>query len=138
MMTATSKANSSERTTGPLLWRLPSGSLVQGTVADGFEEVAEAFMQGFLDRGEIGASLCIRVDGDVVIDLWGGMADISTGEPWDEDTVSVVFSCTKAAAALCIHWLAARGLLRIDERVSHYWPEFAANGKADVKVTFPQ
>ena len=69
MMTATSKANSSERTTGPLLWRLPSGSLVQGTVADGFEEVAEAFMQGFLDRGEIGASLCIRVDGDVVIDL---------------------------------------------------------------------
>ena len=134
MMTATSKANSSERTTGPLLWRLPSGSLVQGTVADGFEEVAEAFMQGFLDRGEIGASLCIRVDGDVVIDLWGGMADISTGEPWDEDTVSVVFSCTKAAAALCIHWLAARGLLRIDERVSHYWPEFGTGGKRDITV----
>lgn len=134
MMTVTRMLNSAERAIGPLRRYLPSGGLVQGTVAEGFGEVAEAFVRGFLDRGEVGASVCIRVDGDVVIDLWGGIADVSTGEPWDEDTVSVVFSCTKAVAALCIHWLAAKGLLRIDGRVSHYWPEFGSSGKRDVTV----
>lgn len=134
MMTVTSKVNFSGRAVWPLRRHLPSGSLVQGTIAEGFGAVAEAFVRGFLDRGEVGASLCIRIDGDVVVDLWGGTADASTGEPWDEDTVSVVFSCTKAAAALCIHWLSAKGLLRLDERVSHYWPEFGASGKRDITV----
>lgn len=134
MMTVTSKEHFSERATEPFRRHLPSGGLVQGTVAEPYEEVAEVFVRGFVDRGEVGASLCIRVDGDPVIDLWGGVADASTGEPWDEDTVSVVFSCTKAAAALCIHWLAAKGLLHINERVSHYWPEFGSSGKCDITI----
>lgn len=134
MMIVTNKASFSERPTAPFRRQLPSGGLLQGTVAEPYEQVAEVFMRGFVDRGEVGASLCICVDGDVVIDLWGGTADASTGDSWEEDTVSVVFSCTKAAAALCIHWLAAKGVLRIDERVSHYWPEFGSAGKRDITV----
>lgn len=94
----------------------------------------EAFEQNFSERGEIGASVCITVDGETVVDLWGGVADPSTGRMWQRDTIGPVWSCTKGATALCAHMLVSRGDLDLDARVADYWPDFAKNGKSDVTV----
>jgi CubicO group peptidase (beta-lactamase class C family) len=78
--------------------------------------------------GEVGASVSITLEGRRVVDLWGGRKSVG-GEPWDEDTISVVFSCTKGASALCAHIAADRGQLDLEAPVASYWPEFAQNGK---------
>src|SRR5213593_4789193 len=93
-----------------------------------FAGVRDAFEKNFAERDEVGASVCVTVDGDTVVDLWGGVADPATGRPWDRDTVGVVWSCTKGAVALCAHMLVSRGELALDGFVSDYWPEFAKNG----------
>jgi len=105
-----------------------------GTFDPNFERVAAAFEQNFRDRGELGASLCVMQDGDCVVDLWGGTAREKTGEPWNADTLSIVWSSTKGAVSFCTHLLAARGELDIDAPVSKYWPEYAQNGKASTTV----
>ena len=74
--------------------------MTDGTFKPGFERVAEAFQKNFSDKGEIGASVCLTVGGETVVDLWGGIADPKTAAPWAKDTVSIVFSCTKGATAL--------------------------------------
>jgi len=99
-----------------------------------FERVAEEFERNYRERGELGASVCVMVDGAPVVDLWGGTARIETGEPWNTDTLSVVWSSTKGAVSFCTHLLAARGQLDIDAPVSDYWPEYAQNGKAATTV----
>ncbi len=101
----------------------------EGICRPGFERVAEAFEKNFKDKGEIGASVCLTVGGETVVDLWGGVADPKTKAPWTRDTVSIVFSCTKGATALCAHVLASRGQLDLDAPVSELWPEFAQQGK---------
>ncbi len=106
--------------------------MTEGTCKKGFERVAETFAQNFAERGEIGASVCVTVNGETVVDLWGGIADPKMQAPWARDTVSVVFSCTKGATALCAHMLASRGKLDIDAPVSELWPEFAQHGKERV------
>src|SRR5882724_7356631 len=103
---------------------------IEGTCKKGFERVAEAFQTNFDAKDEIGASVCLTVGGETVVDLWGGIADPKTNAPWQRDTVSIVFSCTKGATALCAHMLASRGKLDLDAPVSELWPEFARNGKA--------
>ncbi len=108
------------------------GIAVEGTVAPGFEPVAEAFIENFRHRGELGASVCVTSGGEIKLDLWGGIADGKTGRAWDRDTVSIVYSCTKGATALCAHVLASRGQLDIDAPVSTVWPEFAQRGKERV------
>ena len=80
---------------------------IGGTCKPGFERVAEAFKANFDKNGEIGASVCLKVGGETVVDLWGGVADPKSGAPWKQDTVSIVFSCTKGATALCAHILAS-------------------------------
>jgi CubicO group peptidase (beta-lactamase class C family) len=100
-----------------------------GICKPGFERVAEAFQENFDAKGEVGASVCLTVGGETVVDLWGGTADQKTGVPWTKDTVSIVFSCTKGATALCAHVLASRGKLDLDAPVAELWPEFAQNGK---------
>src|SRR5262245_3979800 len=107
---------------------------IEGTCDPRFREVADEFERGFRERGEIGASVCVHHEGRVVVDLWGGIARLDTQAPWTRDTVSIVFSCTKGATALCAHVLASRGELDIDAPVAEYWPEFASNGKADATV----
>ncbi|RDI16147.1 CubicO group peptidase (beta-lactamase class C family) [Rhodococcus sp. AG1013] len=107
---------------------------VSGVAAPAFTAVAEEFERNFADRGEVGASLCVLVDGTPVVDLWGGVADPDTGRRWESDTVGVVFSCTKAAVALCIHLLEQAGELRQDMPVAQVWPQFAANGKSDITI----
>lgn len=101
----------------------------EGVCRPGFERVAEAFEKNFKDKGEIGASVCLTVGGETVVDLWGGVADPKTKAPWTSDTVSIVFSCTKGATALCAHVLASRGQLDLDAPVTELWPEFAQHGK---------
>ena len=103
--------------------------MTEGTAKPGFERVAEAFEKNFDAKGEVGASLCLTVGGETVVDLWGGTADQKTGAPWNKDTVSIVFSCTKGATAIAAHVLASRGKLDLDAPVAELWPEFARNGK---------
>jgi len=107
---------------------------IHGTCSPKFSAVAEAFEKNFAERREIGASVCVRVEGETVVDLWGGYTSAKKKEEWQEDTISIVFSCTKAATALCAQILIDRGELKLDEKVGTYWPEFATNGKEDVTV----
>ena len=107
---------------------------VSGKCDPKFERVREEFERNFKEREEVGASVCVTLDGETVVDLWGGTADVDTGKPWKEDTVSVVFSSTKGATALCAHILASRGLLDIDAPVVKYWPEFGQAGKENITV----
>jgi CubicO group peptidase (beta-lactamase class C family) len=106
---------------------------VQGICDSRFHSVRQEFEANFAERGEIGASVCVIVDGRTIVDLWGGSADRS-GTPWQRDTIGVVWSATKGAVALCAHVLAARGGLDIDHPVIRYWPQFGAHGKEDIPV----
>lgn len=112
---------------------VPSG-VVGGEYDGRFAAVVEGFVRNFHDRDEVGASLCIRHEGATVVDVWGGAADASTGTPWLRDTVSIVFSCTKGATALCAHLLAARGELDLEAPVAEVWPEFATGDKQRATV----
>lgn len=107
---------------------------VQGHYDPAFKSIREAFEQNFAERGEIGASLCLRdASGRTLVDLWGGThPDRQT--PWTRDTMSIVFSCTKAATALCAHILIDRGQLDPNALVTEYWPEFGAHGKDQFTV----
>jgi CubicO group peptidase (beta-lactamase class C family) len=106
--------------------------MTEGLCKPGFERVAEAFKANFAGKGEIGASVCLTVGGEPVVDLWGGVADQKTAAPWTRDTLSIVFSCTKGATAVCAHVLAARGKLDLDAPVTELWPEFRQKGKEHV------
>ncbi|NNN21359.1 MAG: beta-lactamase family protein [Acidimicrobiales bacterium] len=110
------------------------GAEVFGNVEPGFENVAEVFEENFISRGEVGASCAIYVDGQLVVDLYGGVANIDTGEKWSEDTLQLVFSTTKGATALAANILIGRGELDPDEYVYKYWPEFKSNGKDSITV----
>lgn len=108
--------------------------MIHGRVDPSFAPVRDAFARNFAERGELGASLCVIVAGRTAVDLWGGFADPAREQPWREDTLVMVHSCTKGAAALCAHVLAARGALDVDAPVARYWPEFAAAGKERIPV----
>jgi CubicO group peptidase (beta-lactamase class C family) len=112
---------------------VPNGR-VEGMVAPKFRAVADAFVANFRDRNEVGGSVAICLDGEPMVDLWGGLADPSSGRAWDKDTISIVFSCTKGATAILAHHLAYLGKLDLDAPVITYWPEFAANGKEHITV----
>lgn len=108
---------------------------VHGYCAAGFESVLDTFVDNFAERGEVGASVCLSVEGEACVDLWGGFRSSGPdAAPWTRDTLSVVFSCTKAATALCAHVLIDRGALDLYAPVARYWPEFACNGKEDTTV----
>ena len=76
-----------------------SDVVVHGTVAPGFEGVRSAFEENFRQHGDKGASVGVYVDGEQQVDLWGGVADVATGSPWQQDTVSIIYSATKGATA---------------------------------------
>ncbi|MEV5382047.1 serine hydrolase domain-containing protein [Streptomyces sp. NPDC052721] len=109
---------------------------IYGEVVAGFEAVRDAFAENFAEREDIGAAVCVYRDGRPVVDLWGGSADPRTGRPWERDTLQLVYSATKGATAAAAHLLVQRGLLELDAPVAEYWPEFAANGKAEIPVRF--
>ncbi len=108
---------------------------VQGTVADGFEPVREAFVRNFEDRGEVGAAVAVHLDGRAVVDLWAGEAEADRpGRRWERDTVQVVRSAGKGPASAVPLLLHQRGQLDLDAPVSTYWPQFKAAGKEATRV----
>jgi CubicO group peptidase (beta-lactamase class C family) len=107
---------------------------VHGVCEPGFEPVADAFARTFSDQGELGAAVAAHVDGRLVVDLWGGTADPSSGAPWREDTIAHAYSVTKPFVAVCALVLADRGLLDLDARVASIWPAYAQAGKAGTLV----
>ncbi|MFI6275122.1 serine hydrolase domain-containing protein [Streptomyces sp. NPDC050988] len=109
-------------------------SQVQGRCEARFEAVRDAFEENFRERDELGAAVAVTVDGETVVDLWGGWADSARTRAWERDTLVNVWSTTKGPTALCAHILADRGLLDLDAPVATYWPEFAAAGKEAVLV----
>jgi CubicO group peptidase (beta-lactamase class C family) len=111
-----------------------SPASIHGFVNSGFEAVREAFVENFVRRREIGAACCVYHNGEKVIDLWGGVRNKTTGEPWEEDTMALVYSATKGMAAMTLALAHSRGWLHYDELVCTYWPEFAQNGKENITV----
>lgn len=107
---------------------------IHGRVEPGFEEVRSEFRTNFTNRGDVGASLAIYVDGRPVVDLWGGLADPTSGTPWGEDTVALFYSATKGVTATIVNRLAERGTIALDAPVAEYWPEFGKQGKERVTV----
>lgn len=109
---------------------------IGGTVDDRFIAVREQFERNFVSGDDVGASVAVIYDGELVVDLWGGTVtgDDGVTKPWERDTLINVWSTTKTMAALSALVLADRGDLDVDAPVATYWPEFAANGKADVPV----
>ncbi|MFG2369129.1 serine hydrolase domain-containing protein [Streptomyces mirabilis] len=99
-----------------------------------FAAVRTAFEENFRDRDELGAAVTVTLDGETVVDLWGGWADAARTRPWERETLVNVWSTSKGPTSLCVHILADRGLLDFDAPVAAYWPEFAAAGKESVLV----
>lgn len=107
---------------------------IGGFVSPGFEAVRDAFVENFSRRKELGAACCIYRHGEKVVDLWGGIRNKATGEPWEEDTMVIVYSTTKGLAAMTLAIAHSRGWLDYEERVCTYWPEFAQRGKETITV----
>lgn len=107
---------------------------VEGTCDPVFAPVREAFVQNFASRDEHGAAVAVYRRGRLVVDLWGGWRDVRRSQPWAADTIVCMMSVVKAVTALLVHVLADKGEIDLDERVAHYWPEFARNGKDAVLV----
>jgi CubicO group peptidase (beta-lactamase class C family) len=106
---------------------------IHGICPDRFGPVREA-LAASLDADDVGASVAVHVDGEPVVDIWGGYADAARTAPWERDTITNTWSTTKTMTALCALILADRGDLDLDAPVARYWPEFAAAGKQDVRV----
>jgi CubicO group peptidase (beta-lactamase class C family) len=111
---------------------LPRG--VQGAADPRFSGVVKLFAQLFPGRRFGGGAFAIFIDGEPVVDVWTGWSDREGEQLWTADTGAMVFSATKGVATTVIHRLVDRGLLSYDEPVATYWPEFGANGKADLTV----
>ncbi|MEU5879761.1 serine hydrolase domain-containing protein [Spirillospora sp. NPDC047279] len=106
---------------------------IRGRCADRFGKVGEA-LSASLDADDVGASAAVFLDGEPVVDIWGGHVDAARTTGWERDTITNVWSTTKTMTALCALILADRRVLDLDAPVAAYWPEFAAAGKRDVRV----
>jgi CubicO group peptidase (beta-lactamase class C family) len=108
--------------------------IVEGHVSRGFEAVRDAFADNFTRRGEAGGACAAYHHGEKVVDLWGGIRNTRTDEPWEKNTMVIVYSATKGLAAMTLAVAHSRGWLDYEERVSTYWPEFAQQGKERITV----
>lgn len=107
---------------------------IDGFTEPGFEPVRDAFAKNFDAGREIGAAFCAYHHGRPVVDLWGGETNVQTHAPWERNTMVLVFSTTKGAAAVCANKLAQEGRLDVDAPVVEYWPEFGQAGKSAITV----
>ena len=107
---------------------------IKGSCHEDFQEVAEIFARNFDKYEEIGSSICVVIDGETAVDIWTGHKNEQKTEDWNENTLSVAFSSTKAALALCAHLLIERGELITKEKVTKYWPEYGKKGKENTTV----
>lgn len=109
---------------------------VDGECDARFGDVRDAFVEGFAQRDELGASLAVWFDGRMVVDLWGGWADGARSRPWTRDTIACAFSSTKGIVAIALLMLVDRGQVDLDAPVASYWPEFAQANKVDLPVRY--
>src|SRR5262245_45968324 len=107
---------------------------VNGVCESRFDPVREAFAFNLDTAQDIGASVAVYVDGQPVVDLWGGHFDATYTRPFERDTITQTYSSTKTVTALCAMVLADQGGIDLDAPVARYWPEFAAEGKGEIKV----
>ena len=107
---------------------------LHGTIDARFEPLAQILESQLGSDYDLGGSLAVAVDGQIVTDCWGGWADEAKSEPWQSDTITNVWSTTKTMTALCALILIDRGVLDPNEKVATYWPEFAVNGKENIEV----
>jgi len=107
---------------------------VRGTCTEAFALVRDELEQNLRSGEELGASIHVDLDGEAVVDLWGGFRDVERTTPWTEDTITNVWSTTKTVTSLAALVLVERGELDVHAPVARWWPEFAANGKQDVEV----
>ncbi len=107
---------------------------VSGTCAPRFESVRRAFEANFAGGIEVGAAVAVWVDGELVVNLWGGHSDSRRRRPWREDTLASIFSGSKGLTSTCLHLLADRGEIDLDAPVARYWPEFGQAGKERITV----
>ncbi len=107
---------------------------IHGSCASDYAGVRDAFERNFELRREVGAAVAVWVDGNLVVNLWGGHADAAAKRPWREDTLTTVLSGTKGLTSTCIHQLADRGELDLHAPISRYWPEFGQAGKEAITL----
>ncbi|MFE3725115.1 serine hydrolase domain-containing protein [Nocardia sp. NPDC059154] len=107
---------------------------VSGQCRPQFDELRTTFERNIASGEELGASIVIDIDGEIVVDLWGGYCDSERTRPWEKDTITNVWSCTKTVTSLAVLMLVDRGLLDVRAPVAAYWPEFAANGKEHIEL----
>jgi CubicO group peptidase (beta-lactamase class C family) len=107
---------------------------IHGVCDARFEPVRQAFLRNFEEKGDVGASVAVSIEGEMVVDLWAGYRDAQRTQAWEEDTIVNVYSTTKTMAALCLLLLADRNEVDLYAPVKRYWPEFARNGKSAVEV----
>ncbi|HEX4246093.1 MAG TPA: serine hydrolase domain-containing protein [Acidimicrobiales bacterium] len=109
-------------------------NMISGRCNQEFDAVREAFAGNFAEQGEVGAAVCVMVDGDVVVDLVGGWADGAGERPWLPTTMVDFYSVGKAVVGLLLLQLVDAGLIGLDDPIASVWPEFAAGGKARATV----
>ena len=107
---------------------------IHGSCSDQFTALRDAFARNLDSGAEVGASFAIALEGEMVVDMWGGWVDEEHSAPWERDTITNVWSSTKTMMGLEALMLMDRGQLDAHQKVAHYWPEFAANGKADMEI----
>ena len=107
---------------------------IHGECDPQFKKVKETFEKLYQEDREIGSCFAVYKDGNPLVDLWGGFQDKDKTKPWQKDNLITVYSTTKGVAAFCIALAMEKGLLKYEEKVSTYWPEFASNGKEDITV----
>lgn len=107
---------------------------IAGICDEKFSKVRNILASSIESGDDVGVSFAVTIGGEMVVDLWGGHIDESASAPWQQDTLVNVYSTTKTMSFLCALVLADRGQLDFDRNVADYWPEFAQNGKAEVKV----
>ncbi|MGH3530316.1 MAG: serine hydrolase domain-containing protein [Mycobacterium sp.] len=107
---------------------------IQGSCTSRFQRIRDAFEQNFALRNEVGAAVAAWVDGELVVNLWGGSADAAAARPWRVDTLATVLSGTKGLTSTCVHQLVERGALDLHAPVARYWPEFGQAGKEAITL----
>lgn len=112
----------------------PTTAPVGGTCDSAFAAVEVAFRENFESRNEIGAAVCVRIDGKTVVDLWGGHRDEARISPWQPDTLVNAYSVGKGITAMLVLSLVERGELDLDEPITKCWPEFGVQGKGDTTL----
>ncbi|MGX7896265.1 serine hydrolase domain-containing protein [Tsuneonella sp. HG222] len=107
---------------------------LRGRYDERFRPAVEAFCENFRQEEELGAGCSVVLDGETVVDLWGGWADAARSQEWDEHTTVCMMSVAKGVTGIAFNMLIDRGLVDPDRPIAQYWPEFAQNGKQNITV----